>query len=267
MPTSAASLRLAAHVRDRRRVVADEHDGEARARCRRALSRATSARHLVAHLLRDRVAVDDRRGHARSVQILGASGRSSVAAATSIRAARIARVQSPIWRWPSASTSSRSRACARCWSEHPERFLARVYTPEEVAFCRGRVPELAARFAAKEAVMKALGTGRARPRLARDRDPAEPPRQAAGLPPRPGEAARRDDRPARRRHQPHARCRPRDRRRRRHRRDRADRPRDASRAPRRVAEGAGTAVKLVTAAQMRDARAGRRRRRHVARRA
>ena len=42
---------------------------------------------------------------------------------------------------------------------HPERFLHRVFTPEEVAFCRGRVPELAARFAAKEAVMKALGTG------------------------------------------------------------------------------------------------------------
>jgi holo-[acyl-carrier protein] synthase len=42
---------------------------------------------------------------------------------------------------------------------HPERFLKRVFTPEEVAFCRGRVPELAARFAAKEAVMKALGTG------------------------------------------------------------------------------------------------------------
>src|SRR3954470_15370004 len=42
---------------------------------------------------------------------------------------------------------------------HPERFLRRVYTPEEVAFCRGRIPELAARFAAKEAVMKALGTG------------------------------------------------------------------------------------------------------------
>lgn len=40
-----------------------------------------------------------------------------------------------------------------------ERFLRRVYTPEEIAFCRGRVPELAARFAAKEAVMKALGTG------------------------------------------------------------------------------------------------------------
>jgi holo-[acyl-carrier protein] synthase len=42
---------------------------------------------------------------------------------------------------------------------HGERFLGRVYTPLEVAFCRGRVSELAARFAAKEAVMKALGTG------------------------------------------------------------------------------------------------------------
>jgi holo-[acyl-carrier protein] synthase len=42
---------------------------------------------------------------------------------------------------------------------HPERFLSRVFTHEEAAFCRGRVPELAARFAAKEAVMKALGTG------------------------------------------------------------------------------------------------------------
>ena len=48
---------------------------------------------------------------------------------------------------------------ARVLRRHPRRFLDRVYTPEEVAFCRGRVPELAARFAAKEAVMKALGTG------------------------------------------------------------------------------------------------------------
>ncbi|MDO8690342.1 MAG: holo-ACP synthase [Dehalococcoidia bacterium] len=40
-----------------------------------------------------------------------------------------------------------------------ERFLNRIYTPLEVAFCRGRLPELAARFAAKEAVSKALGTG------------------------------------------------------------------------------------------------------------
>ena len=41
----------------------------------------------------------------------------------------------------------------------PQRFLERVYTPVEVAVCRGRTHELAARFAAKEATMKALGTG------------------------------------------------------------------------------------------------------------
>ena len=42
---------------------------------------------------------------------------------------------------------------------HGERFLRRVYTPAEQAYCRGRVAELAARFAAKEAISKALGTG------------------------------------------------------------------------------------------------------------
>ncbi|MCK9519766.1 MAG: holo-ACP synthase [Dehalococcoidia bacterium] len=42
---------------------------------------------------------------------------------------------------------------------HGDRFLNRIYTPDEIAHCRGRVSELAARFAAKEAVMKALGTG------------------------------------------------------------------------------------------------------------
>lgn len=40
-----------------------------------------------------------------------------------------------------------------------ERFLLRVYTDAEIRFCRGRVQELAARFAGKEAVAKALGTG------------------------------------------------------------------------------------------------------------
>jgi len=40
-----------------------------------------------------------------------------------------------------------------------ERFLSRVYTQAEIAFCRGRVAELAVRFAAKEAISKALGTG------------------------------------------------------------------------------------------------------------
>jgi holo-[acyl-carrier protein] synthase len=48
---------------------------------------------------------------------------------------------------------------ARALERWGERFLARVYTPAEIAHCRGRVPELAARFAAKEAVSKALGVG------------------------------------------------------------------------------------------------------------
>ena len=37
--------------------------------------------------------------------------------------------------------------------------LDRVWTPTEQRYCRGRMPELAARFAAKEAVSKTLGTG------------------------------------------------------------------------------------------------------------
>lgn len=48
---------------------------------------------------------------------------------------------------------------AKVLARHGDRFLARVFTEREVAHCRGRVPELAARFAAKEATMKALGTG------------------------------------------------------------------------------------------------------------
>lgn len=43
-----------------------------------------------------------------------------------------------------------------------ERFLRRVFTAEEIAYCRARrdpVPHFAARFAAKEAGLKALGTG------------------------------------------------------------------------------------------------------------
>lgn len=39
------------------------------------------------------------------------------------------------------------------------RFLDRIWTERELRICRGRYPELAARFAAKEAVSKALGTG------------------------------------------------------------------------------------------------------------
>jgi holo-[acyl-carrier protein] synthase len=43
-----------------------------------------------------------------------------------------------------------------------ERFLKRVFTPEEVRYCLGKTntaERLAARFAAKEAAMKAIGTG------------------------------------------------------------------------------------------------------------
>ena len=44
-------------------------------------------------------------------------------------------------------------------ARYGHRFLRRVFTPAEIAYCRGRAPNLAARFAAKEAVMKSLGTG------------------------------------------------------------------------------------------------------------
>lgn len=42
---------------------------------------------------------------------------------------------------------------------HGERFLNRIYTEAEIKQARGNAPELAARFAAKEAASKALGTG------------------------------------------------------------------------------------------------------------
>jgi holo-[acyl-carrier protein] synthase len=47
----------------------------------------------------------------------------------------------------------------RLVEHHGDRALNRVYTSAELAHCRERVPELAARFAAKEAVAKALGVG------------------------------------------------------------------------------------------------------------
>lgn len=48
---------------------------------------------------------------------------------------------------------------ARALDRWGERFLEHVYTGAEVDYCRNHVPELAARFAAKEAISKALGTG------------------------------------------------------------------------------------------------------------
>jgi holo-[acyl-carrier protein] synthase len=52
-----------------------------------------------------------------------------------------------------------------------DRFLQRVFTPGEIAYAtrrRNPAPHFAARFAAKEAAMKALGTGHARGVLWRD---------------------------------------------------------------------------------------------------
>jgi holo-[acyl-carrier protein] synthase len=57
------------------------------------------------------------------------------------------------------------------FERYGERFLHRVFTDAEIAYCtrqRDPVPSLAARFAAKEATMKALGTGHARGVLWRD---------------------------------------------------------------------------------------------------
>ena len=48
---------------------------------------------------------------------------------------------------------------ARSIARFGSRFLERVYTDQELAYCNGRVSSLAARWAAKEAVSKALGTG------------------------------------------------------------------------------------------------------------
>ncbi len=53
----------------------------------------------------------------------------------------------------------RFRRAVERWNE---RFLRRVFTQEELAYClkrRDPIPHLAARFAAKEACLKALGTG------------------------------------------------------------------------------------------------------------
>lgn len=47
----------------------------------------------------------------------------------------------------------------RAVERHGERFLQRIYTTAELDYCAGRIESLAARFAAKEAAVKALGTG------------------------------------------------------------------------------------------------------------
>ena len=47
----------------------------------------------------------------------------------------------------------------RAMDRHGDRFLQRFFTPQEIEFCAGRASSLAGRFAVKEAVAKALGTG------------------------------------------------------------------------------------------------------------
>ena len=44
-------------------------------------------------------------------------------------------------------------------ARHGDRFLNRIFTARELADCAGRAESLAARFAAKEAAAKALGSG------------------------------------------------------------------------------------------------------------
>ena len=51
------------------------------------------------------------------------------------------------------------RRIAVLLERYGERFLQRVFTPAELTACEGRPDSLAARWAAKEAVAKALGTG------------------------------------------------------------------------------------------------------------
>jgi holo-[acyl-carrier protein] synthase len=50
------------------------------------------------------------------------------------------------------------------WKRYGTRFLSRVFTPEEIAYCTARhdmAASLAGRFAAKEAAFKALSSDRA----------------------------------------------------------------------------------------------------------
>jgi holo-[acyl-carrier protein] synthase len=60
---------------------------------------------------------------------------------------------------------------AQTLERYGERFMQRVFTAQEIAYCtRRRVPAIhfAGRFAAKEAAMKALGTGHSQEVLWRD---------------------------------------------------------------------------------------------------
>ena len=60
---------------------------------------------------------------------------------------------------------------ADVYQRYGDHFLRRVFTEQEIAYCTRRrhpAPHLAGRFAAKEAAMKALGTGHSRGVLWKD---------------------------------------------------------------------------------------------------
>ncbi len=80
-------------------------------------------------------------GPLEGVAALGGQGYTPAVLATGVDVVELDRVRAVVERWG-------------------DRFLRRIYTPGELRYCRGRIPQLAARFAAKEAIMKALGTGR-----------------------------------------------------------------------------------------------------------
>src|SRR4029078_8950316 len=66
---------------------------------------------------------------------------------------------------------------AQSLERYGERFLRRVFTDQEIAYCmrrRNPAPHLAGRFAAKEAGMKAIGTGPAVAVLWRDLEVVTP---------------------------------------------------------------------------------------------
>src|SRR5215203_6230056 len=73
---------------------------------------------------------------------------------------------------------------AQTLQRYGDRFLRRVFTEREIAYCTRRrdpVPHLAGRFAAKEAAMKALGTGHSRGVLWKDIEVVRAPGEAPQL--------------------------------------------------------------------------------------
>jgi holo-[acyl-carrier protein] synthase len=82
---------------------------------------------------------------------------------------------------------------ADVFKRYGDRFLRRVFTDGEIAYCtrrRNPVPHLAGRFAAKEAAMKALGTGHSRGVLWKDIEVVRHPGSAPQLRLHGGAAAR-----------------------------------------------------------------------------